>query len=292
MTGQLMNLQIHRKILHQLPEDIIGLITEFNPYIKTITPYEEFLFDMKIQLCKEIKEKIIDGDGEFDDYFIDDFVYSFEFKHKDAEKIFDKDINVLFAMNKFIEEIDEESLFDIYFHYNELDTLNHFIFCYATSVKPHYTTIDLNFTKPKNIRVKSKGIKAFRNPSFDEFKQYEKERAVGMYHETPIRQGQSVGNYVVEITKVSYDECMDINLVKYDGVIHLQILYYMLDVIYDQDGERYELFTNESQLIDICNKFKLAYNKRHILQLIEDERFQDESEDGSDDGSEDGSDDE
>ena len=39
--------QIHSKILHQLPDDIIGLITEFHPYVKPITALDRINHEIK-----------------------------------------------------------------------------------------------------------------------------------------------------------------------------------------------------------------------------------------------------
>jgi hypothetical protein len=80
--------QIHSKILHQLPDDIIGIITQFHPYVKPITALDRINHQIKCDLifhCQQGYNYIVDKDEYME--FVYDVINHTEIDEEDTRYI-------------------------------------------------------------------------------------------------------------------------------------------------------------------------------------------------------------
>jgi hypothetical protein len=298
--------KIHHKILSSLPDELIGLIIEFHPYVEPVSHFDKFKLDIKYKFYQRIKSTEFRKNNYYFYMVMSDIAVelmdSYKLDNDAIEKIFDNDFNVLLQMNSVIEKCDDDGFQEECYVNREFSmnqTIRNFIYSYAYIIKPttYQEYIDITtYEIPKNIKVVSTGYKrAFRNNKLDEFKTNLFNFVKTEHINKPIHFRQPLTEYYESL-------CAEVNekyiikdvysLISYEGQICIHIIYYMLNIIHDYEQDYYNDVISLKNLSVLCNDFKIAYIKKSLEYHIDNERFgsDDESDESSDNESSDSSD--
>jgi hypothetical protein len=148
--------KIHHKILSSLPDELIGLIIEFHPYVEPVSHFDKFKLDIKQRLIRIVDEMDDDLDEDvFESEMDDNFNYYFNtdymeiVKEKDIDKILNNKADVLLDMLYYINDFKENHEYsEIKIIFEKADIINKFRYCFAYDHRPNHH--DYEYYKSNN----------------------------------------------------------------------------------------------------------------------------------------------